>query len=850
MKKTLLFIVALSLMLTSCGSTSSENLTPTAKTNVTVTPVFTSTPLPSPTAILPSWKNTPLIDSPFQVIFPNETQEYQRKEIYGSGVALDTDTRWIIDVQVDKLVQDVGEASTGIALIGYTESGTSQTFYLVYQGGKWSIGYQPISTDSNFTYWENLQSLKMPTQHFELSISPDGKNITLTNDKGFKFQDTLRERFFDGAQVIAISAQIGPQTKITLSKLVVEQLQKNELANSPSLPPDFLTPTAIAAGNSEPEYIFHVAVNGNDTNSGTADKPFATIEHARDVIRTISPNMQSSIIVYVHGGTYSISQPIKFTTADSGQNGYDIIYRAAEGETPVFSGGVNVGSWEKLPDSQLWKTVLQNVGIFRQLYVNGVRAQRAVSPKPVTGIRWAAGDFSDRDGIVMSSSKLPDFARPQDLELHWIYDWKDMRLLVRDIEQNTDGAKTIWMKQPYFSYALWMGTGNNNTHQWFPKYEVPFYLENAFELLDEPSEWYYNPDTHELFYMPRDGENMSTADVIIPQTQNLMEITGGIVGQEVHNLVFDGLSFAYAGWTRTSEKGTFGWQAQNLIARIGGWGEYNQEMTPAHVQVNSAHDIRFEHCRFEHLGAVGLDLNNNVYDVTVQGNLFHDISDGAIVIGHWNHVYITTPSIQVASHDNLIANNLITDVGVEYWGAPAITAYYVNNMQIIHNEISNIPYTGISVGWGWSGVPDSTTSHDNHVANNLITDLMQRARDGGGIYTLGQQPGTMIEGNAIRRMKGDYGCFYTDEGSAFITLQNNVCDTAPEWLDVWINTIHDNHVLNSYTNVQNKRNKGVNIQIENTVYINGQAWTPEAQAIIDNAGLESAYSYLHEWLNK
>jgi hypothetical protein len=836
-------------MLTSCGSAPSENLTPTAKTNVTVTPVFTSTPLPSPTAIVPSWKDSPLIDSPFQVVFPNETQEYQRKEIYGSGVALDTDTRWIIDVQVDKLIQDVGEASTGIALIGYTESGTSQTFYLVYQVGKWSIGYQPISTDSNFTYWKDLQSLKTPTQHFEMSISPDGKNISLINDKGFTFQDTLKEKLFDGAQVIAISAQIGPQTKITLSKLIVEQLQKDEIVNSPSLSPDFLTPTAIASGNGEPKYIFHVLVNGNDANPGTADKPFATIEHARDVIRTISSNMQSSIMVYVHGGTYSISQPIQFTTNDSGQNGYDIIYRAEEGENPILSGGINVVGWEKVPDSQLWKTTLQDVKGFRQLYMNGVRAQRAASPEPVTGIRWAAGDFSDRDGIVMSSSKLPDFAHPQDLELHWIYDWKDMRLLVTDIEKNADGTKTILMKQPYYSYALWMGTGQNNTHQWFPKYEVPFYLENAFELLDEPSEWYYNPDTHELFYMPRDGEDMSTANVIIPQTQNLIEISGGIVGQEVHNLVFDGLSFAYAGWTRASEIGTFGGQAQSLIVREG-WGAYDQEMTPAHVQINSAHDIHFERCRFEHLGAVGLDINNNVYDVTVQGNLFHDISDGAIVIGHWNHVYITSPSIQVASHDNLIANNLITDVGVEYWGAPAITAYYVNNMQIVHNEISNVPYTGISVGWGWSGVPDSTTSHDNHIANNLISDLMQRARDGGGIYTLGQQPGTMIEGNIIRRMKGDYGCFYTDEGSAFITLQNNVCDTAPEWLDVWINTIHDNHVLNSYTNVQKMRNKGVNIKIENTVYINGQAWTPEAQAIIDNAGLELAYSYLHDWLNK
>jgi hypothetical protein len=793
-----------------------------------------------------NWKASPLVDSPFQLTIPNASQEYQRREIYGSGIALDTDTRWTIDVQVDKLDQDVSEASTGIILLGYTDSGNIQTFALVYQGGNWQIGYQPISTDSNFTYWQTLQGLTTPIQHFVLSISQDGKSISVSNDQGFKFQDSFTKRLFDGAQVIAISAQIGPQTKITLSKLIVEQLQKGEVANSPSLSPDFLTPTAISSGNGEPGYIFHVSVNGNDANPGTIDKPFATIEHARDVIQTISPNMQSPIVVYVHGGTYSVNQPITFTTIDSGQNGYDIIYKAAEGENPIFSGGVNILGWEKVPGSQLWKTTLRDVQGFRQVYVNGARAQRAASPIPVTGIGWAGGDFSDREGIVISSSNLPDISRPQDLELHWIYDWNDMRLPVKDIEKNTDGTKTIWMKQPYFSYALWMG---NNNHQWYPKYDVPFYLENAFELLDKPGEWYYNPDTHNLFYMPRYGENMKTANVIVPQTQNLVEITGGIVGQEVHNLIFDGLSFEYAGWTRASDRGTFGWQAQNLIVRKG-LGTYDQEMTPAHVQINSAHDISFERCRFEHLGAVGLDLNNNVFDVTLQGNLFHDISDGAIVIGDWNDAYIYTPSIQVASHDNVIANNLITDVGVEYWGAPAITAYYVNNMQIDHNEISNVPYTGISIGWGWSSVPDSTTSHDNHVSNNLITDLTQRARDGGGIYTLGQQPRTIIQGNVIRRMEGDYACLYTDEGSAFITLQNNVCDTAPGWLNIWTTKIHDIHVLNSYTNVQEMRDEGINIQIENTVYINGQAWTPEAQAIIDNAGLESAYSYLLDWLNK
>ena len=800
----------------------------------------------APRVSVPSWNNHPLVDNPSQGVFFNETPYNKRLEIYGSNVVLNADTRWVIDIQVDKLVQDVGDASTGIALLGYNKNGNDQIFQLVYQSGKWATGYSPNISNNRLTYWEVFESLVSPVQHFELLISGDGKSITLKNDKGFQVSRTVDGRFFDGAQTIITNAQIGPQTKVTFSKLVVQQLKNDKVTNLPNLPPDFQTPTATATAIVEPPYIYHVAVDGNDTNPGTAEKPFASIEHARDVIRTTSSMMKESIVVIVHEGVYPVSEPIQFGAMDSGQNGFDIIYRAAEGETPVFSGGITVKGWKRVPNSELWKTTLNDVKTFRQMYVNGVRAQRAASQKPVTGLKWAAGDFSNRDGIVISSSKLPDLSRPQDLELHWIYDWKDMRLLVNNIEENPDGTKTILMKQPYFSYALWMGIGNVG-NQWFARYDVPFYLENAFELLDEPGEWYYNPDTHELFYMPRQGEHMGIAEVIIPQTQNLIEITGEAVGQEVHNIAFEGLTFAYAGWTRASEMGTFGWQAENLITKAGPDGN-EQTMTPAHVQVNSAHDIRFEGCRFEHLGAVGLDLNNDVFQTTVQGNLFHDISDAAVVVGHWDHVYITDPSLQAVSHDNLIANNLIQNVGVEYWGAPAITAYYVNNLHVVHNEISNVPYTGISVGWGWAKNIDSTTSHDNHVTNNLITDVLQRARDGGGIYTLGQQPGTSIEANVIRRAKNDQACLYPDEGSAFITFKNNVCDSAPKWLHLWTTSIHDIQILNSYTNVKAMLNNGINIQIENTVYINDQEWTPEAQSIIDNAGLESAYFYLRDWV--
>jgi len=615
--------------------------------------------------------------------------------------------------------------------------------------------------------------------------------------------------------------------------------------SSPSIPAASPGPTPAPSqpgGTGDlPEYVFHVAVNGDNGNPGTPSSPFATVEHARDVVRTLIPGMQGPIVVYLHEGTYPVTDTIDFGAQDSGQNGHEVSYRAAEGETPVLSGGISVSGWQQVLGSDLWIAVLGPVATFRQLYVNGARAQRASSQSPIVGIRWAGDDFSPRSGIVVPEASLPDFSRPQDLELHWINDWKDMRLLVSSIEANDDGTETIWMLQPYYSYAVGMDIENQ---RWIPRFDVPFYLENAPELIDSPGEWYYNRDTHELFYWPREAEDMRTAQVTIPQTQVLMRVAGNRVGEEVTNLAFEGLSFAYANWPRPSLMGSFGWQAQALLVT-----DQDLVMTPAHVQVASAHDVRFEGCRFEHLGAVGLSLGNSASEITVQGNLFHDISDGAVVVGHWDLAYIASPATQAVPRDNLVANNLIQDVGVEYWGAPAITAYYVEGLRIVHNEIANVPYSGISMGWGWTWSTDSTTARNNVIFGNLITGLMTRARDGGGIYTLGQQPNTTIEGNVIRNMTGDFACLYPDEGSAFITYRNNVCDSAPQWLHLWTTSIHDINIFDTYTNVDALEMRGISIDIENTVFVSEQSWPPEAQAIMDQAGLESSYSYLHAWLD-
>ncbi len=122
-------------------------------------------------------------------------------------------------------------------------------------------------------------------------------------------------------------------------------------------------------------------------------------------------------------------------------------------------------------------------------------------------------------------------------------------------------------------------------------------------------------------------------------------------------------------------------------------------MTIAHIQMESARNIVIENCRFLHLGAAAVGLGNNTSEITLQGNLFHDISDAAIVIGNPRDVYISFPALQRQPQNINITNNLIDTIGVEYRGASGINAYYVENVLIRNNEFSFLPYTGFR----WDG---------------------------------------------------------------------------------------------------------------------------------------------------
>ena len=217
---------------------------------------------------------------------------------------------------------------------------------------------------------------------------------------------------------------------------------------------------------------FYVSPAGDDANPGTKDKPFGTIGRARDAVRQINRNMTGDIVVILGGGTYSISEPIVFDHRDSAAGGHTIVYRSADGEQAVISGGRAITGWQPDADGR-WKAAT-DLGNFRQLYVDGKRAVRA------RGDALPGAELHGKDGYKTTAVEMADWKNPADIEFCYHVVWCHTRCKVQSIKREGDHA-IVTMLQPHFTHAREKEGVQVN---------LPSYIENALELLDEPGEWY------------------------------------------------------------------------------------------------------------------------------------------------------------------------------------------------------------------------------------------------------------------------------------------------------------------------------------------------------------------------
>jgi len=554
----------------------------------------------------------------------------------------------------------------------------------------------------------------------------------------------------------------------------------------------------------------YVSPSGNDRNPGSREQPLQTVQtairKARELRRLNDVSIKNGINIWLSAGTYPVLETIILRPEDSGTSDSPTRIAALPGETPVLSGGKEIRGWKKAnsPFLGLTKESLQQVWVadvpnvmdmpfhFRQLWVNNKKAVRAQSAPTGSMHRILHWDKTTASCIIPA---LPFVGLEswKGLEL-FIHQWWEIAILrVRTMERKGDSVRVyfeapeskIQNEHPWPAPWLSKETGNS-----------AFTLVNALPLLDEPGEWYLDQQKQKIYYWPRKEENLATAKVIAPFTETLLRIQGNETNA-VKFISIEGISFQHTGWLRPSQQGHVphqlglymteayklkpaGTPAKPALDNQAWIGR-----PPAAVEMNYISAISFRNCSVLHTASNGIDLVKAVKLTELKGNLLKDIGGNGILAGNYGeegreiHIpYISTTDNDYCSKIE-VHNNLITDAGTEDWGCAGIAAGFVKNISITNNELELLPYTGISLGWGWTA--EENMMDGNIIARNKIHHFGMKNYDCAGIYTQSAQPNSEITGNYIdsackapyAHLPSHWFYLYADEGTSGIRFTNN-----------------------------------------------------------------------------
>ena len=531
--------------------------------------------------------------------------------------------------------------------------------------------------------------------------------------------------------------------------------------------------TAAGPALDAQETVLHVAPDGDDgwsgalaaPNAGRTDGPLASLAGARDAVRRLraeTGEARRAVTVLLRGGMYALDEPVAFTPEDSGTPEAPVTYAAFEGETPVISGGRVITGWQEGEDG-VWTVHLPEVQagewFFRQLFVKQAgeahfmrRYRPNLGPFIIAGLtdapaREGMGHRRSQDEFRFVPGDFAEWENRDDVEVVALHDWSSSRLRIRELDLEENIVRFTGF--PVYRIGHWWRHGRN-----------PYYVENVKEAFGEAGEWYLDRPTGVLSYRPVEGEDMTTAVVVAPRTGQLARFTGdaetGLWAEHIH---LRGLTFAHTHWALPEEGYSSGQGMTDL---------------PAAVEARQSRDLRIEGCTFAHLGAYAVDLGGGCRDNEIVGNRMFDLGGGGVKVGGG-----PTPV------NNLVANNVISDGGLVHFSAHGIWSGITQRTIIRHNVVRRFLYSNVSIGWAWHDRP--TDCRENTIEYNHIHDAMMLLADGGGIYSLGFQPGTVIRGNHIHDVHRSIfagsapnnGIFFDQGSKEFLVAENVIYNTAP-----------------------------------------------------------------------
>jgi len=530
------------------------------------------------------------------------------------------------------------------------------------------------------------------------------------------------------------------------------------------------------SNESDYEKVFYVSpIGGDDNASGSYDKPFATVEKAREAVDKVNDDMQKDIAVVLREGDFYLPESITLGVADSGTNGHNVVYMGYPGEEVNLSGGVEITEWRRNADGLYYARVSANM--IRNMYVDGVRATLAREPNGNAYHNIMEWDqFNEK--ITVKTADLKGATK--NFETCLYMEWAEPVLKTESVSRFT--SKTV------LNFAAWEGyfLFNRGYHEYQVGNNLKCYFQNAKEFLDAPGEFWFDKEASVLYYMPRENEDMKNVKVHVPNIESVFKIEGEDRNVRAGHIVIDNLNIKDTGWYGFQKYGHMDDQANHIgVAQM--TAEYMAyDVPPGAVHVANADNIKVQNCNFRNLGTIGVNLYTGVSNVDITKNTFVDLSMTSIMIAPHITGVITDQNLynpadkSVTVHDVNVTDNYVAWIGMEFRRSCGISNILGYNVTIADNEVAFCNNIGISNGWGWS--LDERLIRNNHVLRNNVHHVSMNGSDTGGIYTLSYQPDSSIEENWIHEINRDYNGhsgnspsfgLYIDEGSNFMKIYNN-----------------------------------------------------------------------------
>ncbi|MBS7263428.1 MAG: right-handed parallel beta-helix repeat-containing protein [Eubacteriales bacterium] len=491
---------------------------------------------------------------------------------------------------------------------------------------------------------------------------------------------------------------------------------------------------------------------------GTAERPFGTLTEARDAAR--SADKTQPLYVVAAPGLYELDETLVLTPEDSG------VTWCAAADGVVLSGGRTLsGNWTQYDaEKNIW--VIDAEGIdSRDLYINGQHRTLARSRK-MTSLM-----FEGKTAFTTTSAWLGDIVEPSDVLVCIEGSWTTSYARVDRIERDGEGFRVVPREDAWSIYTL------------SPALADLGYLENDYSFLDTPGEWYLDVRASRIYYIPLEGEDMTAATAVLGVLERLVTLEG-LKDDNVTGVTFTGFTFSYTTYMQPMKEGGIIQMQANVYLPAGTtvhskWTADQWVASTYAFETRYTTDCTVSRCTFTQLGMGGLLMGRGSKSALVSRNVVADIAGTGIQLslctsldnGSKSH---SSSRVRHYTQNCTVSDNFITRVGTLYGGSVGIMVGYANACTVEYNTLVDLPYTGISVGWGWgSGANPENDMDDNVIRGNYINNIMNVKIDGGGIYTLGRMDGTRIYDNYVGKCNNEFGAIYLDNGSRGITVTNN-----------------------------------------------------------------------------